>query len=257
MLSSMVDNVLIMVINFETSLELWEMLAGIFMSQSKARYLPLKMHIQSTKKRPLSISDYFNKMKKIADSLAIKGNPITLNELIMHLLTGLDENYESLVTNILTRLEKEKLTVEEVYSMMLSHETRLEMSKRKSHNEPLHDMTTNFAKKGQGYNRFGYNQKNVGAGNFNVYDNNQNMSTSPGKDGVYRICYIPGHGAYKCKHIFNHVFIPRNKGFSGFRPICGGQNYKGFPKNNQNYFGRGSGYNSSGFGSGFRPNFPR
>ncbi|KAH9770188.1 reverse transcriptase Ty1/copia-type domain-containing protein [Citrus sinensis] len=82
MLSSMVDNVLIMVINCETSLELWEMLAEIFMSQSKA-------------------------------SLAIGGNPVTSNELIMHLLTGLDDNYESLVTNILTRLEKEKLTVEE------------------------------------------------------------------------------------------------------------------------------------------------
>ena len=39
MLSSMVDNVLIMVINCETSLELWEMLAEIFMSQSKARCL--------------------------------------------------------------------------------------------------------------------------------------------------------------------------------------------------------------------------
>ena len=113
MFSSMVDNVLIMVINCETSLELWEMLAGIFMSQSKARYLPLKMQIQSTKKGSLSISDYFNKMKKIADSLAIGGNPITSNELIMHLLTGLDESYESLVTNILARLEKEKLTAEE------------------------------------------------------------------------------------------------------------------------------------------------
>ena len=102
-------------------------------------------------------------MKKIVDSLAIRGNPITSNELIMHLLTGLDENYESLITNILTRLKKEKLTAEEMYSMILSHETRLEMSKGKSHNEPLHDMTANFAQKGQGYNRSGYNQKNVGA----------------------------------------------------------------------------------------------
>ena len=64
-------------------------------------------------------------MKKIVDSLAIGGNPFTSNELIMHLLTGLDDNYESLVINIPTRLEKKKLTVDEVYSMMLSHETRL------------------------------------------------------------------------------------------------------------------------------------
>lgn len=50
MLSSMVDNVLIMVVDSDTSQELWEKLAELFMSQSKARYMPLKMQIQTTKK---------------------------------------------------------------------------------------------------------------------------------------------------------------------------------------------------------------
>lgn len=68
MLSSIVDNVLIMVTYCETLLELWEMVAEIFMSPSKARYMLLKMQIQSTNKGSLSVSDYFNKMKKIADS---------------------------------------------------------------------------------------------------------------------------------------------------------------------------------------------
>ena len=81
------------------------------------------------------------------------------------------------------------------------------------------------------------------------------MSTGPGKYVVCQICYIPGHGGYKCKHKFNQGFIHRNKGFGGFRRRGGGQNYRGFPGNNQNYFGRGSGYNSFGFG--FRPNFPK
>lgn len=107
----MVDNVLITVTHCETSLELWEMLGKIFMSQSKARYMPLKMQIQSTKQGSLSVSDHFNKMKKIVDSLTIGGNAISSNELIMHLLTGLDYSYESLVTNILARLEKEQLTI--------------------------------------------------------------------------------------------------------------------------------------------------
>lgn len=49
----------------------------------------------------------------------------------MHLLTRLDDSYESLRTNILNRLEKEQLIVEKVYSIMLSHENKLEMSKEK------------------------------------------------------------------------------------------------------------------------------
>ena len=43
MLSSMVDNVLIMVINCESLLELWERLGQIFMSQLKAKFMPLKL----------------------------------------------------------------------------------------------------------------------------------------------------------------------------------------------------------------------
>ena len=60
-------------------------------------------------------------MKKISDTLAIGGNTLSSNEFIMHILAGLDNSYESLVTNVLTRLEKEKITVEELFSMLLSH----------------------------------------------------------------------------------------------------------------------------------------
>ena len=257
MLSSMVDNVLIMVINCESSLELWEMLGQIFMSQSKARFLPLKMQIQSTKKGSLSVSDYFNKMKKIADSLAIGGNALSSNELIMHLLTGLDDSYESLVTNILTRLEKEELTVEEVYSMLLSHETRLEMSKGKLQNELMHDMTANFAQKGQNHNKnnFGTQKNNNSGGNFGGftggYGDNRNAGFSPGRDIVCQICFIPGHSAYKCKNRFNQGFVPRNKVFGGFRPR-GGQNYQNF----RTFAGNGQN-NYQSFGRGFGSGYPR
>lgn len=149
MFSSMVDNVLILVISCETSQELWNRLAEIFMSQSRVRFMPLMMQIQNTKKGSLSISDYFTKMKKISDSLAIGGNALSSNELIMHILTGLDDSYGSLVTNVLTRLEKEQITVEELLSLLLSHEIRLEMSKGKAQFEVMHDMSANFA--GQNY----------------------------------------------------------------------------------------------------------
>lgn len=71
--------------------------------------MPLKMQVQVMKKEDLSISDCFNKMKKFTDSLAIDINPLFSNDFIMHLHTGLDENYKSLVTNILVRMEKVSL----------------------------------------------------------------------------------------------------------------------------------------------------
>lgn len=45
MFSSMIESVLIMVINCETSQELWRRLAEIFMSQFKARFMPFMMQL--------------------------------------------------------------------------------------------------------------------------------------------------------------------------------------------------------------------
>lgn len=59
----------------------------------------------------------------------------------------MDENYESLVTNILAMMGKDNITVEEVYLLMLSHESRTEMSKEMTQNEILHDISSNFAQR--------------------------------------------------------------------------------------------------------------
>ena len=59
------------------------------------------------------------------------------------------------------------------------------------------------------------------------------------KEVICQICFIPGHGAYKCRNRFNQNFILR-QGRCGFRPR-GGFNYRGFPGQSQNMYGRGYG----------------
>lgn len=106
----------------------------MFISQYKTHCMPLKMQVQVMKKEDLSISDCFNKMKKFTDSLAIDINPFFLNDFIMHLHTGLDENYKSLVTKH-TCQDGKGIIVEEVSSLILSHKTRMEIGKEKRQNE--------------------------------------------------------------------------------------------------------------------------
>ncbi|KAK9230592.1 hypothetical protein WN944_023564 [Citrus x changshan-huyou] len=176
-------------------------------------------------------------MKKISDNLAIGGNALSSNEFTMHVLAGLDDSYESLVTNVLTRLEKDKITIEDLFSMLLSHEIRLEMSKGKAQFEVMHDMSANFAQKGQNYNKA--NAGNNMAGN----------SFGGDKNVICQICFIPGHGAYKCRNRFNHTFVPKQgRGAArGFRPR-GGQFFGG------NFGREGIG---RGFSGNFLGNFPR
>lgn len=66
------------------------------------------------------MTNYFAKIKRITDTLTLAGKPVELNDFVIYVLTGLDSSdYESLVTVVLAR--GEKLTLDEVYSLPLSH----------------------------------------------------------------------------------------------------------------------------------------
>ncbi|KAL9432309.1 hypothetical protein AB3S75_027351 [Citrus x aurantiifolia] len=68
--------------------------------------------------------EYFTKIKRIADTLALAGKPIELNDFVMHVLTGLDSSdYESLTTVVLAR--EGTITLDDPYSLLLNHETRI------------------------------------------------------------------------------------------------------------------------------------
>lgn len=114
----------------------------------------------------------------------------------------MDDSYESLVTNVLTRLEKEKIVVDDLFSMLLSHEVRLEMSKGKTQFKVIHDISANLAKKSQNYSKPNYGNNMPDNGNYGShFGGNKNI--------ICQICYILGHGAHKCRNMFNHAFVPK------------------------------------------------
>lgn len=80
-------------------------------------------------------------MKNISDALAIGGNALSLNEFMMHILVSMYDAYESLVTNVLTRLENENITVEDMFSVLSSHEIRLKVSNENAQFETMHDVS--------------------------------------------------------------------------------------------------------------------
>ena len=84
MLLSIQPNLLTTVIHCSTGKELLDTLTSMFVSQSQARIMPLKMRIQTLKKGSMSMIDYFAKMKRISDSLALAGKPIEVNDFVQH-----------------------------------------------------------------------------------------------------------------------------------------------------------------------------
>jgi hypothetical protein len=64
-------------------------------------------------------------MKMLTDEMALAGKKLDDEELCSYILAGLDYEYNSLVSSIATRIEP--ITMGELYSQLLSFETRLEL----------------------------------------------------------------------------------------------------------------------------------
>lgn len=85
--------------------------------------MQLCMQFQTTIKEYLSISTYFYKMKKIADTLTMVGSFVSDDDFTFQLLSRLPLEYDVMIANI--NLSHASMTIEEVQSLLLNHEMRI------------------------------------------------------------------------------------------------------------------------------------
>ncbi|KAF5458441.1 hypothetical protein F2P56_022468 [Juglans regia] len=121
--SSLTDNILSQVVDCATSHEIWTTLTNLYSAQSTAHLMQTRYQLATLKKGSDTISAYFHKAKALASSLSSAGHPLSSHEFIIYLLTGLEADYESVVSSITTR--PEPLSISQVFSYLLNHESRL------------------------------------------------------------------------------------------------------------------------------------
>ncbi|GAA0170606.1 hypothetical protein LIER_24830 [Lithospermum erythrorhizon] len=90
-------------------------------AQTQARASYLKMQLQTTK-NGTSMEVYVQKMRTIADNMAISLTPISDTELVSSILFSLDVDYDSLITSIYAR--ESEISLEELHNVLLNHEAR-------------------------------------------------------------------------------------------------------------------------------------
>jgi hypothetical protein len=103
-----------------TGVGVWSTLATLYSSQTHMRSVNTRIARATTKKNHLSISNYYGKMCQYADDLTTSGTPLRNKELVLYLLTGLDEGYNSMFTSVVGRTDP--ITPSELYSQLLSFE---------------------------------------------------------------------------------------------------------------------------------------
>ncbi|KAJ0975730.1 hypothetical protein J5N97_017695 [Dioscorea zingiberensis] len=160
------------------------------------------MQLANIKKGDLSITDYFNRVKSLADTLSSIGLPLKDDEVLSYMLVGLGKEYDSLVTSVTTRTEPFSLT--ELYAHMLNFEMRKEQQ------QGAFQITTNnvIRSNNQGgkdnYRGKGRSTGNSGGRGKKTFSNNSNSVRR--NRPQCQVCGKMGHVALKCYHRFDHSY---------------------------------------------------
>lgn len=108
----------------DSASQIWAKLNLYFATQTRAKVSQLMVLLQNVRKKLLSINDFLSKMKHIVDCLASVGHVESPSNHIEAIFNGLFVEYGTFIISVNSRLEE--YTVEEVESILLAQETRVE-----------------------------------------------------------------------------------------------------------------------------------
>ncbi|KAF5462645.1 hypothetical protein F2P56_018633 [Juglans regia] len=123
-MSSLSESILAKVVGATTSREVWSALEKMYSSHSRARLSTTRRQLSTVTKGGMTISDYFQTVKSLADTLAVIGHPLPDAEIVSYLLGGLDSSYDPIVTSIQTR--DAPMEPEDIFGHLLNFELRLQ-----------------------------------------------------------------------------------------------------------------------------------
>jgi uncharacterized membrane protein YgcG len=207
LLSTMTRDVMLQVATATTAAELWAAVEEIFSSQSRARAMNTRIALATLKKGNMSANDYVAKMKALADEMAGAGKPIGDDELVGYILMGLDEEYNPLVSAIITRVEP--IGYGDLLAQIMSFESRLNMSRGEGSNQSSANLASRGGRGGQ-RNRGGRGQSG-GRGRGNGGRGRGANNSKPRFNDKCQVCFKEGHSAAQCWHRFDEDFVPDEK----------------------------------------------
>lgn len=131
-------------VNTETSaVKAWAAIEGLVATQSRAWNISTRMALAMTSKGSSTVSEYFTKMKGLADEMASAGRKLEDEALVSYILRGLDLEFDPIVSAVTTRVEP--ITVGELFTQLTSFEQRQEIKGGGNNNFQL---SANLATKG-------------------------------------------------------------------------------------------------------------
>nr|KYP63468.1 hypothetical protein KK1_018044 [Cajanus cajan] len=126
----MSKDMLTRVIGCKSSFQIWDKIHAYFHAHTNAKARQFRSDLRSTNLDNRSISDYLLQIQSLVDALTAIGDSVSSKEHLDIVLEGLPEEYESTVSLISIRFDE--LSIEEVETLLLAHESCLERFKKKN-----------------------------------------------------------------------------------------------------------------------------
>lgn len=217
-----------------TAKDLWDGARALTCANIKSRVMVFKQELHKARKQGMKMVDYLGKMKNLADQLQLAGAPVPMEDLIMHTLTGLDADYNSVVWG-LNRVPN--LTWIVLQSELLACESRLEQLAQESNlGVPPSAHVAQKEKDGSDSSRgssdrgnwrgarggFRSGRRGGSRGRRGNYQNNYNHygGNSNSNRPYCHLCEKFGHTVVNCFHRFDRSFQPpsHQNSYSNFQP---------------------------------------
>ncbi|KAL5745767.1 hypothetical protein ACOSP7_026913 [Xanthoceras sorbifolium] len=106
-----------------TSCEIWIVLKRMYLQHSLRKIMQIRAHIQATKKDSMSITKYILKIKILADSLAVAGQPMNDRDLLLNVLQGVSSECDTVIVTITT--QQCTVSFQDAQFLLMSYEARL------------------------------------------------------------------------------------------------------------------------------------
>uniref|UniRef100_A0A453Q748 Uncharacterized protein n=1 Tax=Aegilops tauschii subsp. strangulata TaxID=200361 RepID=A0A453Q748_AEGTS len=204
LLGSMTEDILGQMTQLTTSAQVWTTLHELFASQNRARIMQLRYQLSNLKKKDLTASEYYRKMRGFADAMASIGKPLDDDEVLGYILAGLGPEFEPLVASITAR--NDPISLSSFYAFFLSAELRLEQQASSGNIHPSANVAARHidghrgGQGGQGARGGHGDQGGRGRGTRGRGNGRTNLKC--------QVCSKFGHDALHCRNRFNHAFQP-------------------------------------------------
>ncbi|KAM0036106.1 putative RNA-directed DNA polymerase [Helianthus debilis subsp. tardiflorus] len=103
LLGSCSDQIQPIVSSAETARQAWNALNSSFANNSRSRIVSLKSRLAKNRKGSRSITDFLHDMKSISDALALAQSPVAEEDLAVHIMNQLGDDYANFVAALKTR----------------------------------------------------------------------------------------------------------------------------------------------------------